>query len=309
MTNETRTPECCKGKVALVTGASKGGTGTAIAIRLAAEGAAVAITARDEQGLEQTRQRIEAIGGRCFVIPCDLSDPNGGRSELVPQVEEALGPVDLLVNNAAIGGFRPFDATSPKQLELSLQINVWAPWELMTAVIGGMRERGSGAILNLTTFCAELPPGPPFPANGPSKGGFAYGASKAALNRLTVTVASECEGQGISVNALTPQAAISTPALEGSAIDEEMFEPLDTMGEAAVALLTGDPSTLTGRIAYSLQLLVELGRPVYDLTGRDLVEGWQPGDLQAVIDRQEANLAARGWPDAFEFGRSHSRRP
>ena len=68
------------GKVALVTGASKGGTGTAIALRLAAEGARVAITARDEQGLAATKDRIEAFGGECLVLPSDLSDPNGART-------------------------------------------------------------------------------------------------------------------------------------------------------------------------------------------------------------------------------------
>ena len=66
---------------------------------------------------------------------------------------------------------------------------------------------------------------------------------------------------------------------------------------------------LTGRIAYSLQLLVELRRPVYDLHGVALVEGWQPADIPAVITRQEANLLGRGWPDAYTFGRVHSPRP
>ena len=62
-------------------------------------------------------------------------------------------------------------------------MNLWSPWELMTAVIGGMRDRGSGSILNLSTFSAELPPGPPFPTNKPATGGSMYGGSKAALNR------------------------------------------------------------------------------------------------------------------------------
>ena len=66
---------------------------------------------------------------------------------------------------------------------------------------------------------------------------------------------------------------------------------------------------LTGRIAFSLQLLVELGRPVLDLNGEDPVAGWQPEDLPAVIERQEANLAGRGWPNAYTFGRVHSPRP
>ena len=300
----------CEGRVALVTGASQGGTGTAIAVRFAAEGAKVAITARSVEGLEATRDRIEAFGGTCVVLPCDLADPSGGRKELVDRTAAAFGPVDILVNNAAINGCMPFETASTAQIETSLQVNLWAPWELMFAVIGSMREHRRGAILNLTTFSAELPPGPPFPTNKPAKGGSLYGAAKAALNRLTVSVASECEGQGISVNALTPQAAIATPALvKAGWIDDTMFEPLETMAEAGLALCTGDPNMLTGRIAYSLQLLVELRRPVRDLLGEHLVEGWQPDDLPAVIARQEANLAERGWTNAYTFGRVHSPRP
>ena len=76
-----------------------------------------------------------------------------------------------------------------------------------------------------------------------------------------------------------------------------MFEPLDTMAEAALALCSGDADTMTGRIAYSLQLLVELQRPVHDLHGVHLLDGWQPLDLPAVIGRQEEYLASQGWPD------------
>ena len=69
----------CAGMVALVTGASQGGTGTAIALRLAAEGARVAVTARSLEGLEETGRRIEAIGGEAQIMTCDLADPGGGR--------------------------------------------------------------------------------------------------------------------------------------------------------------------------------------------------------------------------------------
>jgi NAD(P)-dependent dehydrogenase (short-subunit alcohol dehydrogenase family) len=296
--------------VALVTGASKGGTGTAIAIRLAAEGAKVMLTARTLEGLEETQSRINDIGGVARVIPCDLSDPEGGRAELVAHTEADLGPIDILVNNAAANGYHPFEQTTPGALERCLQVNLWAPWELMQGVVSGMRARRRGWILNLTSFSAELPPGPPFPANKPAKAGFQYGASKAALNRLTITAASECEGDGIAVNALAPQAAIATPSLVAAGwIDETMFEPLETMAEAALVLCSEDPAVLTGRIAYSLQLLLELGRPVYDLEGVNLIEGWQPSDLSAVIAIQEENLANQGWPDAYSFGRKHSPRP
>ncbi|MXY09921.1 MAG: SDR family oxidoreductase [Acidimicrobiaceae bacterium] len=300
----------CEGQVALVTGASKGGTGTAIALRLAAEGARVAITARSVDGLEATQDRIRESGGQCVVLPSDLSDPHGARTKLVERTEAALGPVDILVNKAAVGGYGSFESVPAGRLERALQVNLWAPWLLTAEVIGGMRERGHGAILNLTTFSAELPPGPPFPTNKPSKAGAMYGATKAALNRLTVSVASECEGQGIAVNALAPQGAIATPSLVAAGwVEGVMLEPLETMAEAALALCTGDPDRLTGRIAFSLQLLVELRRPVFDLLGESLVDGWQPEDLPDIISRQEQSVAGRGWPDAYTFGRVHSPRP
>ena len=214
------------------------------------------------------------------------------------------------MNNAAVNGYHPFEATTVDALERCLQVNLWAPWVLMQGVVSGMRARGRGWILNLTSFAAELPPGPPFPTNKPATAGFQYGASKAALNRLTIAAASECARDGVAVNALTPQAAIATPSLVAAGwIDEAMFEPLDTMAEAALALCSGDPAVMTGRIAYSLQLLVELRRPVHDLHGVHLVEGWQPDDLPAVIARQEERLAAQRWPDAYSFGRVHSPRP
>lgn len=302
--------DSCAGKVALVTGASRGGTGTAIAVRLAAEGADVAVTARTLAGLEECRDQITALGRRCVVLPADMGSP-AQRAELVPRTEAELGPIDILVNSAAIGGYKPFDAWTASELERMMQVNLWGPWQLMSDVIGPMRERGRGAIVNLTSFAGELPPGPPFPRNRPAKSGSAYGSSKSALNRLTLSVASECEGQGISVNALTPQAAISTPALaqSGGWIDQVMFEPLETMAEAALALITGDPESLTGRIAFSLQLLLELQRPVYDLHGRELVDGWQPGDLRAAIEGQADNLASRGWATPFEFHRRSSPTP
>lgn len=297
----------CEGRVALVTGASQGGTGTAIAVRLAAEGAKVAITARDPKGLDDTAARVAAVGGKALVLPADLSDPRGERVRLVERTESELGPIDILVNSAATNGYKPFEQWSLSDLDFIQQVNVWAPWELMRAVLPGMRTRKRGWILNLTSFAAELPPGPPFPKSGPSKAGSGYGASKAALNRMTVAAASETEGQGVAVNALTPQAAIATRSLVAAGwIDQHWFEPLETMAEAALVLCTCDPAQLTGRIAYSLQLLLELRRPVHDLAGESLVAGWQPENLAAVIAGQLAAHEKSGWHHAYDFGRVHS---
>lgn len=296
----------CEGRVALVTGASRGGTGSAVAVRLAAEGAAVALTSRTVDGLEETAARIGALGGTALVVPCDLRDPHGVRASLVARVAAELGPVDILVNSAASNGYKPFETWTAAELDAIEQLNVRAPWDLMAQAIGSMRARGAGWIVNLTSFSGELPPGPPFPRLLPATGGSAYGASKAALNRLTVSVAGETYGQGIAVNALTPQAAIATPALlAGGWIDPALYEPLETMAEATLALCTCDASVLTGRIAYSLQLLAELDRPVRDLRGEELVEGWQPADLPAVVAEHTRRLERNGWPRPFDLGRPH----
>jgi NAD(P)-dependent dehydrogenase (short-subunit alcohol dehydrogenase family) len=264
---------------------------------LAAEGARVAITARNLEGLDQARKRIEAVGEPPLVLPCDLSDPDGGRATLVRRTEEAFGPLDILVNNAAVANYQPFDRLTRHDLEISQEINVFGPWALMQAALPGMRARGRGWILNMTTAVAELPPGPPFARSGPAKAGTLYGGTKAMLNRVTVGVAAEVEGQGIAVNALTPKAAILTPRLEiareKGLIHADLFEPLETMVEAAMALCTAGPEKLHARIAYSLDLLVELARPVYSLDGTTRVDGWQPADLPARLAAQRATQQAR----------------
>lgn len=291
-------------RVALVTGASKGGTGTAIALRLASAGFDVALVARDVDGLERTARRVRDLGRRAVELPCDLSDPEGGRGGLVDRVGDELGPVEVLINNAAANGYRPFEEWTRARLELTQQVNVWAPWDLMAQAAPGMRARGRGWIVNVTSFAAELAPGPPFPDTLVATQGSAYGSSKAALNRLTVSVAAELYDAGVAVNALAPQSAIATPQLVGAGeIDTDRFEPLETMAEAALLLSSCDPAVLTGRISRSLELLLEHDRAVRTLDGSRLVDGWQPGDLPELIRRREDSLAERGWPNAFASDR------
>jgi NAD(P)-dependent dehydrogenase (short-subunit alcohol dehydrogenase family) len=228
----------------------------------------------------------------------------------VERTEAELGPIDILVNNAVAHSLRPVDEWTIEELERYAHVNLWAPWLHTSQVLPGMRARGRGWILNLTSFSGELPPGPPF-AWKAKDGSSMYGATKAALNRLTVATAGENEGLGIAANALTPQCAILTPSVQASGIvtNTDVFEPVETMAEAALALVTGDPDVLTGRIAYSLQLLLELQRPVYDLRGEHLVEGWQPADLPARIRADEAFHASTGWQHPFEFHRPHTPYP
>ena len=107
-----------------------------------------------------------------------------------------------------------------------------------------------------------------------------------------------------------PQAAIATPALvKLDAFDRAFFEPLEAMVEAALALCTADPKQLHGRIAFSLHLLLELGRPVRDLEGRELVDGWQPADLPGHLATQLAAHERSGTRNAYDFRRPSSPTP
>jgi hypothetical protein len=106
-----------------------------------------------------------------------------------------------------------------------------------------------------------------------------------------VSLAAELHGQ-VAVNTIAPQAAAATEALvEYASIPDYLYEPLDTMAEGALALCTADPATLTGQVTTSLQLLVDLERPVFDLRGRGLLDGWQPEQLPDRIEKMRQHAA------------------
>jgi citronellol/citronellal dehydrogenase len=273
------------GKVVLITGTSKGGIGTAIAQRFAAEGARLAMAARDEAGLRTALQRVRDAGSDGVVLRCDLADPEGGRDTLVSRTEDALGPIDVLVNNSASGGYKPFTEWTLDALQRMQEVNVWAPWVLCQDAVLSMRERGTGgAIINVSSSAARVPEGPVFLDTAPSRAGAAYGGTKAMLDRMTISLAHEVMAEGISANTLAPQAAAATPGLVASNwLDEGYFEPLDTLAEAALALCTVDARVCTGRVLFSLAFLLERGRPVHDVSGGQLLDGWQPADLARKI--------------------------
>ena len=272
-----------EGRVALVTGASRG-IGAAIAQRFACEGAVVAVAARslDEpaQGtvpgtLRETVADIEAAGGRALPYQVDLTSLES-RADLVGRVVAELGPVDVLVNNAATSIFAPFTDISEKRLRLITTINYFAPFDLCQRVIPAMRERGGGWVLNITSLSGDIPTTPP-PDPIYHLQGTAYGGSKAALNRLTEGLASEFYADSVVANALAPVKAVLTEGVkatlsEDAIAGEGILEPVEAMAEAALALCTSHRDGLNGGVHKSLTLLERLGRPVRTLDGRTLLQ-------------------------------------
>ena len=154
----------CEGKVALVTGTSRG-LGKAIARRLAGEGATVALTARTMEpdpkyqgSLQQTLDEIEAAGGAAIAVQADLSKAED-RERLFGEVVERVGAPDILVNNAAVTFLRPLDEFPDRRVRLMMEMHVLAPLHLTQLAIPAMRERGHGWVLNVTSVGGDLPDG------------------------------------------------------------------------------------------------------------------------------------------------------
>jgi NAD(P)-dependent dehydrogenase (short-subunit alcohol dehydrogenase family) len=262
-----------EGRVAVVTGASRG-IGEAIARRMAGEGAIVAVTARTveagdsrfEGSITETVDRIKAAGGNAIAVQADLAHQED-RKRLVEQVEKELGPIDVLVNNAAVTYFEPVSDFSERHYDLMFQVQVRAPFELAQLVLPGMKERKRGWILNISSGAARHPQGPPYQRR--MGGGTVYGMCKAALERFTTGLAAEVYEDGIAVNVHSPAGVVATPGVVHHKLippgREDMAEPVEVIAEAALALCSGDPATLTGKVTYSKPLIDELGRTAQPL--------------------------------------------
>lgn len=184
-----------KDRITLVTGAGRG-IGRASALGLAAAGARVAVTARTAEQLESLVGEIETAGGQALAIADDLTD-RAGPKRIVDRVTETWGPVEILVNNAGIGS-----SSSPKPLidfdddfwDLTMAINVTAPYLLTKLVLPPMIAAGWGRIINISSINAKIA----------AMHGAAYTASKHAISGLTKATAKEMGDTGITANAVCP---------------------------------------------------------------------------------------------------------
>ena len=277
------------GRVALVTGASRG-IGAAIAKRFAAEGATVAITARTlkqhdhlEGSLDQTAEIIKSRGGKAIPIVGDLADASR-LDKIVQQAQSDLGPIDILVNNAAAAFYLPFTETSEKRFRIANDINFFAPWRLSQLVLPAMRERGEGWILNISSATSYWPQQPFKDFDALS---ILYGSTKAALERFTTGLAAAVAKDGIWVNSMAPVGAVPTEGTEALGVvpDEALAtaESREAMAEASLGLCVTRDSKLTGRITFCTPILEELGRKVFTTDGKTELAG--PLENQAAALR------------------------
>ena len=266
------------GKVVVVTGASRG-IGAEIARLFAAEGgrmAAVARTLREGDhplagSLETTVAEIKGAGGVAQAITANIAEPSECE-RLLDDARRAFGPIDVLVNNAALTYYIPIKDYPLNKWMRSWAVNFHAPFILSQLVLADMIPRRTGAIVNISSGAAIGPGRGPYtdPAVC-ARGGTCYGAEKAALERFTQGLASEVYQHGISVTCVSPSQVVPTPGTVYhrlvSSMDDPRGEPPILMAQAALVLATEPLDRITGRVTYSQQILKEFGW-ITDARGR-----------------------------------------
>jgi citronellol/citronellal dehydrogenase len=258
------------GRVVVVTGASRG-IGADIARLFAAEGGRVVCAARTrEEGqhplagsLATTVAAITAAGGEAHPVAANIAEP-AECERLIREARARYGPVDVLVNNAALTYYLPVKDFPVGKWLRSWAVNFQAPFFLSQLVLADMIPRRRGAIVNISSGAAIGPGRGPYPdpAVG-ARGGTCYGAEKAALERFTQGLASEVYQHGISVTAVSPSQVVPTPGTVYhrlvSGLDDPRGEPPLLMARAALLLATEPVERVSGRVTYSQQILREFG--------------------------------------------------
>jgi NAD(P)-dependent dehydrogenase (short-subunit alcohol dehydrogenase family) len=210
------------GQTALVTGATSG-IGRAVALRLADHGATVVVHGRDEARGADLVAEIAARGGHARFVAADLAD-----TEQVRRLAAEAGEVDVLVNNAGFYEFTGTADTDAESFDRHLAINTRAPFLLVGALAPRMAARGRGVVVNITSTAATLP----------TPIGTAYGASKAAMELLTRSWATEFGGDGVRVNGVSP-GPVRTPGVAGI-----LGEHVDVLAKINVRGSLGEPEEI-----------------------------------------------------------------
>lgn len=276
------------GRTALVTGSSRG-IGRAIAQRLAAEGATVAVTARSYQPSLSTRAGqqvelpgtiaetialIEAAGGAAFGIACDLEDTHA-RARLVDQVVERTGRIDILVNNAGYADYSVVDDMAMDTFDRTVEHYLRTPFVLTQQAVPHMRDQGAGWIVNIGSVTG-LAPARPYREYNKTSGDVIYASMKAALHRFSQGVAAELLDANIAVNVVGPSSAVRTPGAASLIPDTFPTEPVEYLAETVLAMCHLPAGVRTGLVAFSLHYPWSQQLPVRSLDGATVLPPLQP---------------------------------
>lgn len=228
-----------QGHIALVTGASRG-IGRATALRLAREGAAVGVNFHFSEGEALSlAAEIEASGGRAVTLRADIAEP-GQVDNMLAHLENALGPPDILVNNAGLLIRGDLDTINQAEFERMRRVNVDGLVAVTRAVAPGMKRRGWGRIVNLSSIAAH----------GTALAGTTfYAATKAAVITLTRRFAFELGPFGITVNAVAP-GFILTDMVSAGRSPEEAERMKREMAERAMMRRIGTPEDIAHAVAF-----------------------------------------------------------
>lgn len=186
-----------KGKVVLVTGASRG-IGRAIALAFAGEGCRLALASRTPEALATVAEEVKALGAEARHWATDVTDPTQVET-LVQRVCREWGRIDILVNNAGGALAKPFEAVADEEWEWVINLNLRSTIRLSRAVLPRMKEQGGGQIINISALSGRVP----------RLGQIASNAVKAALINFTESLAAEVARHGIRVNAVCPAAVLT----------------------------------------------------------------------------------------------------
>ena len=253
-----------EGKVALVTGASRG-IGADIARYLGRAGASVAVAARTEEvsdprlpgTIHSVAKEIEDAGSHALAVKMDVRLPESIAAGVAATVEH-FGRLDIVVNNAALLVPGTIESIRDRHMDLLWEVDVRGPIYVIRHAIPHLRAAGGGHIVNISSVAAVFPG--PGPYTNPRKGGTFYGLLKAALERMTQGLAMELQEDGIAVNSLSPEGRIKTPGSAFGQNDREHpdvdFEAAPLMGKAAVWICE-QPAVYTGNLLVDSVLCAE----------------------------------------------------
>jgi len=217
-------------RLVLVTGASKG-IGACVAMRLAAEGAHVILSARNVARLEAVDDAIQALGGTATIVPADVADPMVPAA-LAEQIAARWGKLDGMVANAGLlGALSPVDHLEEDEWQRVFNINLHANFRLLHALCPLLRESGSGRIITVSSGAVS----------NPRSFWSAYAASKAALEALTISFALENQAFGVAANILDPGRVRTDMRAEAKPGEDPMTLPTgDAIAHTFVNLLAAD---------------------------------------------------------------------